>query len=234
MKTNKPMLCPLCKSVLVVNGQERLETLGERVCRPNDEVCLKDRYVCSNESCTSHLHKICWERDGERYGFSTLPTARYDWMNPQSIFINNNPSPFNSMWRRINNEERRDGDEYYVLPMFTKKLGFIIKASKWRMVDEEDVVLEFGTRYSILTRQGEICDNPHYGINGWHMFVFSIKQHFRDRKYKLNCDKPFVLKYRGTMDEGAWWRSLSYKIKYAIEKYWYKTNPEYKKEESRW
>lgn len=219
----KKMLCSLCKSDLIVNGQARLETLGEHICCPDEDPYMKNRYVCSNDSCTSHLHKICWNEDGEQYGRSVLLSARAYWDNPNFIFIDNNPAPFNSIWREIYMDNERDGDTYYVLPWVTGKFGFRIEAKKWRRFDE-GVLVDFGTNFEIQTRRGKLGGKPHYGINGWHMFWFSMGQYFNERKW----NKKFELKHNG-FDDGEWWRTWSYNVKYMIEKYWYKSNPIYKK-----
>ena len=226
MRKKRTMLCPLCKAELIVKGQALLVTLDEHICAPNDEVCLKDRYVCSNESCTSHLHGICWNEDGENYGCSALPTATQNWYHPYFMFMENNPAPFGSWWRKMHMESKRDGDEYNVLPWLTEKMGFRIVANKWRRYDDDCVLLDFGTRFSIQTRQGNCCGTPHYGINGWHMFWFSIGRYFNERM----GNKDFELKYCEYLDEKNWWRSWSYNVKYFIEKYWYKSDPDYKEE----
>lgn len=60
------MKCPICEKELVVTGQERLETLDEHVCSPNDEPCLKDKYECVNRFCSAY-GMFMWNEYGELY-----------------------------------------------------------------------------------------------------------------------------------------------------------------------
>jgi len=62
------LLCPVCFNKLIVSGQERLETLSEHVCDPNETPSLKDKYICSKNGCVTRLYDCCWNDYGEYYG----------------------------------------------------------------------------------------------------------------------------------------------------------------------
>lgn len=59
------MKCPKCKSILIVSGQARLETMDEHILCT--EPTLKDEYTCPNSDCICN-NGVCWNADGERYG----------------------------------------------------------------------------------------------------------------------------------------------------------------------
>jgi hypothetical protein len=107
------MLCPSCKTKLIVDGQARLETLDEHVSAPNDEVCLKDKYICPNTDCKISSCSY-WNEYGEFYcdKFSEIRKLEKD-----GAFINNNNGPFGSFQRKINVEIYKKDEEYVLFDL---------------------------------------------------------------------------------------------------------------------
>lgn len=63
------MRCPYCKSTLTVVRMERLETLDEHVCYPNEQPSLKESFGCINASCIESNERL-WDYSGDCYGGS--------------------------------------------------------------------------------------------------------------------------------------------------------------------
>ena len=102
------MLCPCCKTELVITGQARLETLDEHV--SSVDPCLKDKYECPNPSCATH-EKCCWNDLGDCY------SKTYGEKLP---FIDDNNGPFGSFTRRINIEIYKKDENFDII-----NIGFL-------------------------------------------------------------------------------------------------------------
>lgn len=102
MVQNQSMLCPCCKSDLVITGKAYLETVCEHVeCIP---VSLKNKFECSNLCCSTRKLGIVWNDYGERYGGGSSC----------NIFIDGNDGPFGSFSRKANVEINKKDENYTI------------------------------------------------------------------------------------------------------------------------
>ena len=154
------MHCSICNAVLIVNGQARLETLDEHVCQPNEEVCLKDKYVCSNADCLANKHGICWNYQGDMYGGTEL------WVSKESkqIFIDGLTSAIPSNARK---DEAEEGYSHRIQPKT------IFKTKKWhytweyqKTCDEDGKTLKVHRRLQIWQKDD---------VGRWVSYISSYK-----------------------------------------------------------
>jgi len=188
------MLCPCCKTKLVVTGQERLETLEEHVSCVDP--CLKDKYECPNPSCATY-QKCCWNEDGEHY----------QSFSDKFPFIDNNSGPFGSFSRRINVEiYKHDEDrELFKLGRFKFKLVYSYKAN------EDGEILSRKRRIETWLKTRDDDWGYTLYISGIHMLIFSIKQFHWERK-RFGDSSSHVqgrLDKENWFNKDDWWRVVA-------------------------
>lgn len=135
------MLCPCCKSEIIIGSEKRYQTLDEHVCSPNDDSPMRLTLICSEPSCITRGHDVFWDADGDMYGGFTIPDF---------TFIGGNNSPFNSLARRLNIEIYKVGvkDKTELSPAWL--LGFYQPIIQWEyQANENGEVLKrsFSIRY---------------------------------------------------------------------------------------
>lgn len=204
------MLCPICKSELVITGQAKLETLDEHVTQC--EVSMKDKYECVAEGCPS-IGKFFWDLTGGLYCSDYEAHREHD----NIPFIDNNDAPFGSSRRQINVEVDKK-DENWV----------IYEGKKWKFV--RIYHYQADTDGNILKRRGsiEIWRRDGSGwilhISGIRMLLFTIKQFHRHLKdYKENNDSFTTRRLKEDLTElpdwkkKDWWRRWGhiYKVFYV-------------------
>lgn len=170
------MNCPVCRAKLIVNGQERLETLIEHVeCR---EPSLKNSYICSNLNCPTHEFGVRWNDDGEFY------CRKYDY-DRYLKFIDNNNAPFGSFERKLNVEIYKHDEDFTLLEIFSWRLSV-----KYGYVSNEDG--------EILKRTWKIeaYHNNCLYISGISMFFYIINKKMHTWENETN--PTFIGK--------EWWR----------------------------
>lgn len=172
------MLCPICKSVLVVTGQERLETLDEHVCDPNGEVCLKDKYECVNKRCSAY-NRIMWEEGGDLYWKGEW--SRKEYFN----FIDRNESPFGSFSRQMNIEIYKKDENFLLCTIFGRKIyvKYLYKSN------EDGDILSRKWKFELITKDGTIY------ISGLRMLMFSIRKFHKNLVEKTIDGEKFKEEY---------------------------------------
>jgi uncharacterized protein YbaR (Trm112 family) len=175
------MKCPVCKSELIVNGQERLETLMEHVgCR---EPSMKDSYICNNSNCITHQYGIRWNSNGELY-------CKKYYRENEIGFIDNNSAPFGSLERKLYVEiYKKDENKYFKIFGWTVEIKYKYKSN------ENGDILKKWTKINLWQK-----DHTLY-IPGIHMFFYVVEKHFN--KYNPDYYDDFVLPLRKNDD---WWR----------------------------
>ena len=169
------MFCPVCKSELIVTGQERLETLDEHVSCV-EEISFKNKYECSNPNCPTQ-GVACWNEDGEFYV--------NDWGKSNSLqFIDNNNAPFGSFQRQANVEIYKKDEDYTLLTIgrYRFKIKFHYISNK------NGDILKRKWKLEIWVREHKFGGEMLY-ISGIHMLLFSICRFHRNiRNLKKGCD----------------------------------------------
>ena len=187
------MLCPICRTELIVTGQERLETLSEHVCDPNGEPSLKDKYECPNRECVA-FGELCWNDWGERYG------GGFNF--PEELFIYKNDAPFGSFQRKANVEIGKHDEDHPLFGLETR-WGLIRVVYKYTSNTDGDILSR--------KRTYEIWSKDRGGIGyyvhplGIHMLIFCIKDFHRKLK-QGRLDKEDL--YPRVWDK-RWWKKLS-------------------------
>ncbi len=187
---NSKMLCPCCKTELVVTGQARLETLDEHVSCV--EPSMKDKYECPN-SCCEAFQEIFWNSDGERYSKA---------YGKKVHFIDNNDAPFGSFTRRINVEIYKKDEE---------KDLFQIGRYKYRLVyqykaDDNGKILSRKRKIEIWIEGQNRNGSYTYYHSGIRMLFFSIGQFHRELKWRSNKDLKDRLDKDNWRNKDEWWR----------------------------
>jgi len=187
------MKCPICKSELVVTGQERLETLDEHVCNSNGEPSLKDKYECLNEQCSGY-DRFMWNEDGGLY-------SKHHGCDSKTFnFIDGNDGAFGSFARRVNVEIYKKDENFLLCTILGRKIfiKYLYKSN-----DDGDV-LKRSWKFEILRKDGT------FYISGWSMLLYSI------RKFHLNSwcrfeDERFDEEYLELRDwqKKDWWRRIA-------------------------
>jgi len=179
------MLCPSCKSELVITGQEKLETIGEHV--SNLSVTSKDKYECLNDSCKLAGLDVCWNEDGEYYrSYSNRQKIDND------VFINGNTAPFGSMFRKINLECERDT---YLL--FT---WFLWPWYGWQCFLE--VTYKSDDDGNILRRYRRLQWVTNEGVH--HVSTYRMVKHCVGRLINSRNRKKLLLEYRDKYGSDLW------------------------------
>lgn len=184
------MLCPVCKSELMITGKERLETLAEHVCDPNGEPRLKDKYECLNPGCKAR-GCLMWNAYGERYGALSY-----------SEFVDNNDGPFGSFTRRANIEISKKDENHPLLGIETR-WGQIRVVYKYEADDNGNILKRWRT-YEIWKRDGNI--GHRVVIPGIYLLWCNLKWFWRGivRGQKLQSSDLFLMSW-----DKRWWRILT-------------------------
>ena len=200
----KELLCPICRFPLFVNGQARLETLVEHVCGPDQEVALKDKYQCSNESCEAFKDSLVWTENGEYFGaFNRDISFRKCY-----AFIDNNDAPFNSFQRATNVKVSKKDENKTLFEIF----GFKV---------DKEYTYDADTNGNIISRKWKlkywIKENSGYRnyIPGIHMFFFCLRS-FKEKRERWEKNKPNIYirselhdVFFPKREDKRWWKHLS-------------------------
>ena len=193
----KTLKCPFCMTLLVVAGQERLETLDEHIFQR--EPSLKDRYVCPAKKCPTY-GVVCWNEDGELYTEGDTSESRKENNKKyrQIEFIDKNYAPFGSFQRKCNVE------------VYKKDENYSFNIGKLRF----EIVFHYTSDYDgrILKRWRSLDiwikdKNGQYSLyrSGLGMLIFRIKQYHYHRKF----NRKEIAKDIDTTDwtnQRDWWR----------------------------
>jgi len=185
------LLCPLCRSQLIVGPDYRYETLGEHVCDPNGARPSRPTLVCPNQSCQASWAKIFWSTDGEG-PYHTNFDENYAW-------IDGNPLPFGSYHRGIYFQcGYHDEDRRFIIGKLMVKRAVTYKSDDYGHKTGKNV------HYSIW------WNNIHW-ISGIRMLLFSLGQFYHSKKngerFVINEVKGIV--QRATWPRAEWWRKAS-------------------------
>jgi hypothetical protein len=124
--SGNPMLCPCCKSPLVITGMslqiDRLEALDE-----NAEGAIRDKAECINPTCYAY-RRLFWSLSGELYVVSgsmseddqrTFYQIYRQCTGSEKVttpFINNNMAPFGTIERAVRiNDKKDENRDFYLL-----------------------------------------------------------------------------------------------------------------------
>jgi len=194
------MLCPRCKSALVVTGAARLETLEEHVCCA--PVSMKRVYECSNPNCLTKKLWVVWNEDGEYYDRS--PHKLYKMID-NNIFIDKNSAPFGSFQRELNVEVSKKDENYTLLKIWGWKFEvyFTYKSNK-------DGEILKRKRHLRIWKRDKNCDISWILYqSGIHMLLYCIKKFQRalkkDWKSEITHEFEHALNTRKWASE-EWWR----------------------------
>jgi hypothetical protein len=194
------MLCPICKSELIVTGQAQLETLDEHVCNPNGEVSFKNKFECSSPICQSH-GKIIWNEWGELYHQEGCS------FNEKFNFVDNNDAPFGSFQRCCNVEIYKHDEDFCLC----KILGRQVWVRYHYKSNENGDILKRWWKFEIITKDGTVY------MSGWRMLLYSIRK-FHQNLNRLNNNEDhedygdrFYKEYLELSDwkKKDWWRRLA-------------------------
>jgi hypothetical protein len=173
------MLCPICNSEIIQGSGYRVyQTLEEHVCSPNDPVCPKEYFVCSNSSCVANSF-VYWDEMGESYRLN----ENYFEMKEKYPYT----VPMNSWAKKKEIELEKHDEDFILLNLF-----FI----RWKVKFE----YEGNEQGQILNRKFKIETHVH-SRHGWqlhysslHMFIFCIEwfKSILDR-YERNPDNKYVI-----------------------------------------
>ena len=195
----KNMKCPACRSILVITGQERLQTLTEHVENPNGRVSMKDKYECSNPLCVTHDTGICWDASGGMYSLNWKANS------PKINWIDNNNGAFGSIERKINVEVYKNDENIRVKIPFVN----IVLEIDWQYKADEDG--------NVLSKKPSLkvwINNTLY-ISGIRMLIFSIRNHYW--KFNVN-NKNEDFQYPIGSFAKDWWRWVAVFILRIIDR----------------
>lgn len=203
----KELLCPICTFPLFINGQAKLETLSEHICNL-DDVCLKDKYQCSNEACEAFKDELVWTENGEYFG----AFAKGVPFRKKYAFVDNNNGPFNSFQRATNVKVYKKDENKTLFELFRFRVDkeYTYDADTSGNVTKR----EWKLRYWIRSKDK---DNPSYTsyIPGIHMFFFSLRD-FKNKRERWEKNKPNIYIRSELHDEffprwkdDRWWKRLS-------------------------
>jgi len=200
------MLCPSCKTELVVKGQERLQTLGEHICNPNGVPSFKDKYVCPNADCIV-ASNVFWNSDGELYCEDFQKSHLH---MQEGAYVDNNNAPFGSFRRKCNVEIYKKDENHTIFRM--GKYRFEKVYSYQSNENGEILKRKWGVR--IWKKEGNL-ETLH--IPGIKMLIFSIKQFHSQRKWKNTPDllDESLLSFR----RGDWWRKVACRYAFVVNKF---------------
>lgn len=205
------MECPTCRSKLVLGqGMRKYETLSDHVCDPNGDVPERPYFVCPKEDCKLHSNSF-WDDYGEFYTRLDFKQSREIFgLTAEEDFRNRNPKCCKAA---INSSARKSWFEIYYKEQskqyFVGNLGLYfynqITADKFGNITKRKLKIQW------LKKDGNsVC----WYTWGSHMFVFELKQCYRDfKKYKETNDVYFFKKLKEHCDKdywtnkGEWWRT---------------------------
>jgi len=187
------MLCPICKSELVVTGQERLETLDEHVSNPN-EPSLKNKYECLNKECSGY-DRFMWDEDGDLY-------HKHHWCDHKTFnFVNGNDGAFGSFARRVNVEIYKKDENFLLCTLFGRKIfiKYLYKSN-----DDGDI-LKRTWKFEILRKNGS------FYISGWRMLIHMIRTFHKNSYERFDNPERFESEYLELRDwqKKNWWRRVA-------------------------
>lgn len=197
------MRCPSCKTELVKRGQARTESLVEHCFDPNGSGSVKDKFVCPNEKCIVSKNSF-WSQDGEYYCHDILVSYAH---KKSRYFIDNNTSPFGSMWRKINVEAEKKDENYDLFTFgrfrFHKRYNYV--------ANEDGEVIKRSWSLEIWEkRKGD--ETEHLYISGLRMFRHEIRMFHKERKFRT----PRILTEKLNRDK--WWNKAAYVYAYVFNK----------------
>jgi len=202
------MRCSICKSLLVKGGQERLETIDEHICCPNEPPKMKDKFVCSNSRCASSLANSCWNEIGDYYG-------DYVW-SKKFQFIDNLKSAFDSLARQLEVEIYKEDENYtwFIVPSwFPIRKGWKCKVEYSYEANEKGEILKRKRQYKWVT-----SDNV-YHIGNFRMLKFSLKRLWKSRKYNYRENLEKNIKH-SKWPKAELWRRIMGKISVILLKFY--------------
>lgn len=204
------MECPICRSKLVLGqGTKKYETLNDRACDPNGDVPDRPYFVCQNEKCGLHGNSF-WDAYGEFY-------TRLDFKESRKIFGISIEDDYRNKKPKcceaaINSNARKSWFEIYYKEQskqyFIGNLGLYfynqITADKFGNITKRKPKIQW------LKKDGDsvICHTW-----GSHMFIFNLKQCYRDVKQYEKTNNEYTLKKikehldkEHWINKGEWWR----------------------------
>ncbi len=190
------MKCPICRGLLEVTGQERLETLDEHVCNPNGEISMKDVYQCVNKDCIAKHDGLVWNSEGDLYSYNVKGHKEYP-------FIDNNDGPFGSYMRKARVEIYKKDENFYLFK--SKKFDIEVK---WIYKSDDDG--------NILSKRPSFwmwkSDKRGIGKTSWDFpwssFFYKLKTFKHQRRFSKNNDlKEFF--FPNNWNKDHFWVKLS-------------------------
>jgi uncharacterized protein YbaR (Trm112 family) len=203
------MLCPICKTTLVLKDQGYYETLGEHVSNPNGYPSLKDGWGCPNEACPANKDNLSWLSDGEG--------PYHEKIGIEYPYINNNSGPFGSYQRKSNVAF----PDYFKKKRLWVNLWAFKLVFEWKLTgDEEGNIVTRRIHCDLITRK-----NTMY-TSGIHMFFYCMNNlHSNFARWQITGSKwdlKTVLEYvdpEYQKWDKRWWKRL---VKwYAKKKFGY-------------
>lgn len=200
------MLCPSCKTGLVLGEKRKYETLSHHICAPNDPCPEDDTVICPNVECKANKDKVFWAYDGEGPYNSNFHGKSYNWIDGNSI-------PFDSFHRAISFQcdyHKEDRDWCNRFFMITRKVTY-------KSNDHGDKV---GRQISwALWFKSKPCGYTRY-TPGIRMFIYSLKKFYEHRSY---CNENLfpaearayhennIVDYLNSADwpRAEWWRKAA-------------------------
>lgn len=188
------MLCPACRTRLIVTGQARLETLSEHVCDPNGTPSMKDKYECPNVTCATQ-GQDCWDEWGGHY---------CEDFRKKTKFIEDNAGPFGSIERKINVEVYKKDENFDLL-----KLGRFRFHLKYNYEANEDgQVLSRKRKVEMWVKDKDGIGEVLY-ISGLRMFFHRIGEFHRALKRSDAMKLSELTDKDNWRNQRQWWRVLS-------------------------
>jgi len=189
------MLCPSCKTVLIVTDRIAMETMDDHISGTIPQV--DNAYTCPNPDCQTK--NFFWNRDGEYYTKS--------YTSNKDCFIDKNPCPFGTISRKLHKEFYSEGR--------TKTLLKI-----WKFRFEREYHYDCDYDGNILKKNPKINvwinTKRHNGeclyISGIRMLIFCMKQYHRSRK------KNYVYENKLESYDKRWWKVATYYYIKTFEK----------------
>lgn len=209
------MMCPICKTELVITGQARLETLDEHVscC---EEITFKSVYQCPNQSCEACKNELIWNSWGEFYTFRSPQEFKYNYG-----FIDNNNAPFGSFQRKCNIEVYKDDENFYLIKGINIfKTRFSLKVKFHYTSNENGDILK-------RTFSLQPIINDCYYTSGISMLNYCMRRNFKlIKEIKKNPENKFFLEeLKRELDskwDKRWWKRLSIWITLRYFNYFFK------------
>ncbi len=180
--TEKKLLCPLCREVLVPST--------------NPEHALLGRWQCKSEHCPTHWGGINWNLNGDTYSSDYMKSKA---LENSGAFIDNN-APFGTIGRELNVTIFKHDEDYYLGTLF----GWRLKVEfKYKSNTNGEILSR--KRELIFIKP----DNTYY-VSGLHMLFYTIKNYYREINLSnLDGSSPFEIPKKGSWKAKKWWRRLA-------------------------